>query len=377
MKCLRVAACVAFSTLAVTNSNAQSTGQLLSRQAYPTPVPTSYVTIYGIIDTSVGYISNSNGGKLVAVQSAKQAPNFFGFTGSENLGGGNIALFKIEQGLTLNTGTTFPRENYVGLSNTHFGTVTLGRHVDFSGYLTRFTGGRFANAVDTMHLGNYDGVAGRLFNNAIVYRSPVVGPFEFATMYSFGDSATGTTNTGRVFEGMASFVQGPWSGVAVYEGINGLTLTPYSIGVPTFFNRTLTPTTSVFVDKSVNIGAGVAYQLGAFNLHGMFTRNRMTTGANTQTLSAYDGGIGWTANPATFIGAGYSYQMLTGSANETPHWSQVGLAVDYFLSKRTDLFLGTAYMWASGRNVRAAFAFESPSSTSRQAMVRAGMRIFF
>ncbi|CAH0447819.1 hypothetical protein LMG10661_03892 [Ralstonia syzygii subsp. syzygii] len=95
----------------------------------------SSVTLYGIVDTTIHYITNANsaGNSLVQMESGAVYNSRWGLKGSEDLGGGNKALFVLESGFNSATGrmsssgTLFNRQSYVGLSNKDLGTITLGR----------------------------------------------------------------------------------------------------------------------------------------------------------------------------------------------------------------------------------------------------------
>ena len=60
----------------------------------------------------------------------------WGIKGKEELGNGLAAIFQLEDGFDITNGTSgqggrlFGRQAYVGLSDTRFGTVTLGRQYD-------------------------------------------------------------------------------------------------------------------------------------------------------------------------------------------------------------------------------------------------------
>lgn len=100
------------------------------------PAATS-VTIYGIVDASVEYLSNANaaGQSLTRVPSLAGGmfPSRLGFRGSEDLGGGLRAVFTLENGFTPDTGTfgqggrLFGRQANVGLAG-DWGAVTIGRN---------------------------------------------------------------------------------------------------------------------------------------------------------------------------------------------------------------------------------------------------------
>lgn len=95
----------------------------------------SQVTVYGIIDTGVEYVTNANaaGNSVMRVTSnTGTVPSRIGFKGTEDLGGGMQALFVLENGFAPDTGNLgqgnrlFGRQSYVGLKGA-YGTVMVGR----------------------------------------------------------------------------------------------------------------------------------------------------------------------------------------------------------------------------------------------------------
>lgn len=91
----------------------------------------SNVTIYGIADAYVGF-GKQGGYDLTGVQSGGLSGSRLGFRGTEDLGNGLKAVFVLEQGFNIDTGTdmaagnSFARQAFVGLGGA-FGTVALGR----------------------------------------------------------------------------------------------------------------------------------------------------------------------------------------------------------------------------------------------------------
>jgi predicted porin len=77
-----------------------------------------------------------------------------------------------------------------------------------------------------------------------------------------------------------------------------------------------------------------------------------------------------------------AYQFTNGAAvggHGAQHYSQFSVIVDYFLSKRFDVYASAAYELANGTNslgapAVAAINTVTPSSSNRQALVRIGMR---
>ncbi|MFP3693140.1 porin, partial [Burkholderia sp. SIMBA_048] len=88
------------------------------------------VTLYGIVDTGVEYVSHAgSGGKaLVRMPSnTGELPSRWGLRGDEDLGGGMHAIFTLESGFTANqdmmqSGRLFGRQAWVGISGP-FGAV--------------------------------------------------------------------------------------------------------------------------------------------------------------------------------------------------------------------------------------------------------------
>jgi outer membrane protein OmpU len=105
----------------------------------------SSVTLYGLIDAGLTYISNEGGSHLFEFQDGANFGSRIGFKGSEDLGGGLKAIFQLENGFTLgtgqlrNNGALFGRQAFVGLASDHYGTLTMGNQYDFiADYITPF-----------------------------------------------------------------------------------------------------------------------------------------------------------------------------------------------------------------------------------------------
>src|ERR1700752_3991289 len=95
----------------------------------------SAVTLDGIIDTGIEYVTNNGPTKASAVRVPSltaSIPSRWGFRGKEDLGGGLSAVFVLESGFAPSQGTLnqggrlFGRQGYVGLSG-RWGTISLGR----------------------------------------------------------------------------------------------------------------------------------------------------------------------------------------------------------------------------------------------------------
>jgi predicted porin len=84
----------------------------------------AHVTVYGILDTGVERLNHVNGGSLTRVPTLTggQFPSRWGLRGAEGLGDGLSAVFALESGLAMDTGSSlqngrlFGRQAFVGLS---------------------------------------------------------------------------------------------------------------------------------------------------------------------------------------------------------------------------------------------------------------------
>ena len=175
----------------------------------------SSVTLYGVVDTGIGYLSSSaptvgatsGGHSAVKMINGIWAGSRFGLKGSEDLGGGNRAIFKLESGFNIGNGQfggwlnnnvsqgMFNRQAYVGLSNNTYGTLTLGRQydsvVDYLGPLS--LAGKGVNLA--AHPFNNDNIdAQYAISNAVKYESANYAGFHFGGMYSFSNTPDGFSN---------------------------------------------------------------------------------------------------------------------------------------------------------------------------------------
>ncbi|HKU00598.1 MAG TPA: porin, partial [Paraburkholderia sp.] len=64
----------------------------------------SSVTLYGSLDAGIVYANNAGGHAAWNQGSGALSDTYFGLKGSEDLGGGLHAIFKLENGFNLNNG---------------------------------------------------------------------------------------------------------------------------------------------------------------------------------------------------------------------------------------------------------------------------------
>jgi predicted porin len=161
----------------------------------------SSVTLYGIADVWVGSTkSGVNAKSVTQVGSGGFAASRYGFKGSEDLGGGLKAVFKLEQGFDISTGaantfngasTSFNRQAFVGLEG-DFGSLTLGNVWSAMDDVIGAGNGAF----DTGAFSPLYSMTGSVHNtyqdrprNAIKYATPNFGGFTAAVAYGLDENA--------------------------------------------------------------------------------------------------------------------------------------------------------------------------------------------
>jgi predicted porin len=180
----------------------------------------SSLTIYGIMDAGVD-ISNHGKGSLTRAISGGQFGSRLGFRGTEDLGGGLSANFRLEMGINLDDGTfgqggrVFGREATVGLGSKQWGDVSLGRG-QMPYYLVQFAtdafvwGGNGGLLSITRNSGPVQqllplAVSAR-FDNSVSYASPVFGGLQLRAQVAAGE---GSTTIGRGYSASARYNAGP------------------------------------------------------------------------------------------------------------------------------------------------------------------------
>jgi predicted porin len=195
----------------------------------------SNVTIYGILDAAIVSERGGAAGNVTKVSSGTASASRIGFKGTEDLGGGLSAIFKLETGLKVDDGALdntnnrlFNRESYVGLSSKTAGTVTLGRQYTPYYEVLRDVADPFAlgyagTAKNLFPVGSAGTVAasggGTRTDNAVVYRTPNQFGFVGTISYSVGEVA-GDASAQRQLGASLVYGNGPLNVALVYNNRN-------------------------------------------------------------------------------------------------------------------------------------------------------------
>lgn len=340
----------------------------------------SSVTLFGTLDAGITYVSNEGGHGNLKFDDGINVPNYLGITGSEDLGGGTRATFKLVGEFILGNGSILPgeglfgQEAYVGLENTRYGTIRFGEQHNFMTEALLLTGtdgvlygGGFYNfrngpfdklAIPENPTGamSWDRMNGVPVNNAVKYISPTFGGFSFGAVYGFGNVA-GSISQNNEYNFCVMYRNGGLSGGAAYMSQR---YSGSEAGNPQI--------------RIENWGAGLRYMVGSVGFNGLFTtvKNKFTGAA------AYMGEVGTTWQPSPFwlLLADYMYMKGNGELNNN-HAHQVTAAVTYFLSKRTSIYAEGVYQRAnSGAQAQINYVFTQSSSPS-QAIARLGVTMLF
>lgn len=340
------------------------------------------VQLYGIVDDAVTYVTNQGGRHAWAQTSGVGQSDRWGLRGVEELGGGWRAVFRLENGFTLNDGRfsqgglEFGRQAFVGLASDRFGTLTLGRQYDFmSTNLTQFAAGTLTPSVFAFHLGDLDRLGAERIDNAVRYLTPEMAGFQFGALYSFGGQPGNFVANSAAAFGM-TYANGPFRAGAAYTEIHNFT-TVFGIGV-TVLGTALVGTGpqgilspfKVF-DKLTVAGVGAGYQWGPAFLHGLFTLVKFSQNGASASLRTAEGGVKYSVNYAFSVSGSYAYSKL-GEA----HWNQIVGGIDYSFSKRTDIYCN-AVMLRANNGVRAQLFTLPAANSNSQTVVSLGVRHLF
>jgi len=309
----------------------------------------SSVTLYGIIDTGIEYLTNANpqGNSVVRMSqlTGGDLPSRWGLTGKEDLGGGLSAIFTLENGFNSATGAAaqggrlFGRQAYVGLSG-KWGTLTFGRNQNLFYYAMPVADVIGPSEFSMADFDPY--IASARNDNSVSYKGSYHGVSVGGT-YSFGRDTLAPGNCGGQVPGdfvacraitasLGYDYYGKWGIVGVYDQQRGgsedatMTVIPGQPGIP--FTSSGDRDTRTMLNGYVQIRD---LRLAAGWIH-------RTISAQTASLTTnlYFVGAHYNVTPAIMLDAQYV-------AFRNPHQDANGdlmiLRGNYLFSKRTSVYL--------------------------------------
>ncbi|CAB3810440.1 porin [Paraburkholderia fynbosensis] len=346
----------------------------------------SSVTLYGVVDAGFTFTNNQNGNKAYQATPGNLMGSRWGLLGSEDLGGGTKAIFKLENGFNNYTGALaqggrlFGRTAYVGMTNSQYGTFTMGRQYNsVQDYLSRVAANgtsdlpQYANAVY-----DNDGINNTWrTDNSVKYVSPTFSGLTGQAMYGFSNTAGQFANN-RMWSAGLNYVHGPIELDAAYVLANNPGSNTVGAAPSDNFYNTGTSIISN-VKRNQVFGGGAQYSWGLSVVALLYTNSKfdLNTGGSLH-FANYEAKARYYVTPAAYLAAGYMYTTLdsTSATAANSHFHQISVGGDYFLSKRTDLYLAAFYQHASGSNAWIE-GISAPSSNHSQFVGVGGLRVKF
>ncbi|ALS64377.1 porin [Pandoraea apista] len=378
----------------------------------------SNVTLYGIVDAGVGYTSgqrtaNSKGGVGAPINytngsnwgfaSGTWSGDRWGLKGSEDLGGGNAAIFQLENGFNIGNGTMgqgsrlFGRQAWMGLQSATLGKLTFGRQYDpIVDYVGPISAGTFVTGMGA-HPGDIDNQDNQArVNNSVKWASPVYGGFQFGAIYGFGGQPGSVKNQNTWGVG-GQYASGPIAfGVGYLQATNayGTSTSTWSGSYDGTFASSINEGFASAASQRIFSAAG-SYTFGATqvgiqygNVH--YTPGALSTFASGFTFNSIGTSVAYQLTPALRLAAAYNFtQGSDVKGTGGPKYHTFNLATYYALSKRTSLYGLVGYQKASGStldtfgNVVSATASVGDvgngisSATATQTIFRMGIRQTF
>ncbi|CAG9201731.1 Porin [Paraburkholderia tropica] len=384
----------------------------------------SSVTLYGVIDSGINYTNNIQKGKtangfsgghqiaMIEGGSAGLQGSRWGITGSEELGNGMKAVFLLESGFYSNNGALnqggamFGRQAYVGIKS-DLGTVTLGRQYDpvvdfFRPYLASPQWGGYMTA----HPSDLDNAQNtRRINHSIKFRSGTWNGLTVEAILGLGGVA-GSFVQNSIWGAGASYAAGPFSAGAAYLNVSNPNLSFFganpnagpatSNNLGSFGSATSPESNPVFAGyasagRMEIAAAGMGLTLGAFNTNVAYSNTRFgnlgsAAGpdplhyAGTAAFNNVEVNLQYQITPSLLTGIAYDYTRNGGAGGkEGADYHLFSAGIDWFLSKRTDVYSIAVYekadgMDSTGRAAVAQITGLTPSSTDKQVALRVGIR---
>lgn len=300
----------------------------------------SSVQIYGIVDTYVGSfkdtIKDSKAESQTVVGSGGLKSSRWGIKGSEDLGGGLKAGFKLEQRFKSDDGSldgvNFKGESSVNLSG-NFGTVALGRmatpYDDLRNKTNPIGDTDISPVKDTIKTAKTDYTDKT--DNTIAYVSPTYNGFSGAVGVSLGENKTNKADATNHSSLKLQYANGPLLVGYGYQKEESQLFT------------TVAPieATGQTEDKTYNLLAA-SYDFGVAKLVGGYQALELKSkGAKTADNDSLYFGVQApvASNINVFFGFANSKYDAVGTGTDYKATGYT-LAANYVLSKRTDAYVG-------------------------------------
>lgn len=234
------------------------------------------VTLYGLIDTGIGY-ANVDGSftdpvtgvrsrldnSRMGMTSGMTAGSRWGLRGKEDLGDGLYATFRLESGFdsadggSLQNGRLFGREATVGLGSAEWGEIKFGRQYNVATRLMSSLFGPAFGGFTQLNTGAGLGFSASnwvRYDNLALYESASIGGWRVSAGYSSNADDTRTAQTGfatadntRAITAGLSYANGPLMAYVAYDQLNP--------------SNRLSSSQTAATPKAVTVGAGYDFEV--------------------------------------------------------------------------------------------------------------------
>jgi predicted porin len=361
----------AAASLAVCNAFAQST-----------------VTLYGLIDTEVRYITHARagGGGQLTMGTGEFSGARFGLKGTEDLGGGNFAVFTLENAFNPTTGAIgmqgqmFARQAYVGLSNKDFGEIDAGRQLSaFAQIMQPFEANGWGSFSEQTVEG---GPMGLRFDNSLQY-SKIFGPVSLRAQYSVGGQP-GAISVGAT-EGLAAvYAQNSLSAGGALQhskDANSHGEWEFGLGGSYIVGPAKILVSYMMAKRDPGFAAGTNSTAAAPSSAPLANTGFLSNAGNTRTRTDQIFTLGglFQINPFWTIIAGYQRDNISNedSLGNSGRYEDLYVIADYALSKRTEVYVQADESKLSGLEFTKGSIAGTFGGYSNRFGVGAGIRVKF
>ena len=300
----------------------------------------SSLTVYGVADAGLLLERGGDGGNVQKIGNGQASSSRLGFKGREDLGGGTVLTFILENGYSIDTGAAkqngalFGRQALLCLSGAA-GSLSIGhQYTPFYKALNNvgdpFQTGLAGNAQNV-----FDGTT--RVSNTVEYITPRVAGFSADVQYGLGETA-GDSAGNRYLSASGSYEQGALTLVLAHQQKEN----------------------SVATAHSRNTMLVARYRFGDITGHAAHARNRDVAGSESHdTLLGFTAQLGGTN---TLMASVIDHRDASAARQ---HARQAALGVTHGLSRRTDVY--AAYGHINNRNgavFRVGTAADSGSGTT-------------
>jgi predicted porin len=296
------------------------------------PAAAQTAVLYGLLDASGSHVKDVGSRGQWQLDSGNLQRSFIGVRGSDDLGGGLRAVFRLESYLRVDSGNAgrasgdpfWSREASVGLSG-QFGTTVLGRTVSplYSATISFNPFGESAgfSPSSRQYFGSRGVVVGdsRWDNSISYYNSATDAPLRITFAANLPEEPAGAPHAGRNYGGSIAYITGPFAAIVAVERIKNSPLP-----VPAGFSR------------QVAIQVGATYDFTILRVYGQVGRVETNADIDDQAILYQLGAAVPIGN--SLILASYGNSHLKSSVRGVTS-RILSIGYDYFLSKNTDIYV--------------------------------------